>query len=64
MELEMVGGRFARCSRVTFEVRYQVPLLAIPLLGQHGSGFTVRARHAELVDPYRSGPAGRATCAP
>ena len=62
MELELVGGRFARCSRVTFEVRYEVPLVAIPLLGQHGAGFTVRARHSELVDPYRSGLAGRATC--
>jgi hypothetical protein len=62
MELALLGGRFARCSRVTFEVRYRVPLIAIPLLGQHGSGFTVRARHSEVVDPYRSGLAGRAAC--
>ncbi len=62
MRLELRAGRFARCSRVTFEVRYDVPLIAIPLLGQHGSGFTVRARHSELVDPYRSGLPGAAAC--
>ncbi len=62
MALALLTGRFARCARVTFEVRYQVPLIAIPLLGQHGSGFTVRARHSEVVDPYRSGLAGSATC--
>ena len=62
MELELVAGRFSRCARVTFEVRYQVPLVAIPLLGQHGSGLTVRARHSEVVDPYRSGLPGRAAC--
>ncbi len=62
MELELVAGRFSRCARVTFEVRYQVPLVAIPLLGQHGSGLTVRARHSEVVDPYRSGLPGTAAC--
>ena len=62
MTLELLTGGFTRCSRVTFEVRYDVPLIAIPVLGQHGSGFTVRARHSELVDPYRSGLPGAAAC--
>jgi hypothetical protein len=62
MQLELVAGRFSRCARVTFEVRYQVPLVAIPLLGQRGSGLTVRARHSEVVDPYRSGLSGTAAC--
>jgi hypothetical protein len=59
----LVEGAFARCQRVTFEVRYPVPALTIPFLGAAGSGFTAKARHSEIVDPYRSGLAGRASCA-
>ena len=59
----MVAGSFARCDRVTFEVRYPVPTLTIPFLGSAGTGFTARARHSEVVDPYRSGVRGTATCA-
>ncbi len=59
VEVELLDGRFARCARVTFEVRYRVPLFAVPLLGQHAAGMTVSARHSEVVDPYRSGVAGR-----
>lgn len=55
-------GRFARCARAAAEVRYVVPLVAIPLLGQAGNGITVTARHSEVVDPYRSGLPGTATC--
>ncbi|MDQ3570741.1 MAG: hypothetical protein M3396_09025 [Actinomycetota bacterium] len=62
MALAPVEGRFARCSRVTVEARYRVPLLAVPVLGQRGTGFTVAARHSEVVDPYRSGLAGEAAC--
>ena len=60
--LRSVGGSFARCARVTLEASYRVPLLAIPVLGQRGTGFTVAARHSEVVDPYRSGLAGEAAC--
>lgn len=52
----------ARCARVLVEVRHRLPLVRIPLLGGAGSGFTVAARHAELVDPYRSGLDGVAAC--
>lgn len=55
-------GRFARCARAVAEVRYVVPLVAIPLLGQAGNGVTVTARHSEVVDPYRSGLPGTASC--
>jgi hypothetical protein len=58
----LTGGSFTRCSRVTFEVSHRVPLITLPLLGQQGSGFTVRSRHSEVVDPYRSGLPGRAAC--
>lgn len=55
-------GRPARCARAVAEVRYVVPLIAIPLLGQAGDGITVTARHSEVVDPYRSGLPGTASC--
>jgi hypothetical protein len=61
-ELAIVSGAFARCGRVVFEARYRVPLVAVPLVGSFGSGLTVTARHAELVDPYRSGLPGEAGC--
>lgn len=61
-ELALVAGAFARCGRVVFEARYRVPLVAIPVIGSFGSGLTVTARHAELVDPYRSGLSGEAAC--
>ncbi len=62
VEVELLDGRFARCARVTLEVRYRVPVVAVPVLGQAGSGFTVASRHSEVVDPYRSGLQGEAAC--
>ena len=56
------GEEFARCQRVTVQVSYDVPLIAIPLFGQLGRGITVTSRHSELVDPYRSGLPGTAAC--
>jgi len=61
-ELAMAGAAFARCARVIAEVSYQVPLIVVPLLGQHGTGFTVSAQHSEVVDPYRSGLDDEARC--
>lgn len=55
-------GRIDRCRRFTVEVRYDVPLVAVPLLGQHGRGIEVTARHSEIIDPYRSGLPGTAAC--
>lgn len=60
--VDLSGARFGRCARAVVEVRYQVPLIAVPLLGQAGNGITVTSRHAEVVDPYRSGLAGTASC--
>jgi hypothetical protein len=62
LRLRSVEGRFTRCARVTLEASYKVPLLAIPVLGQRGTDVTVAARHSEIVDPYRSGLGGEATC--
>ena len=56
------SGSFSPCARVTFEVTYTVPAVVLPWVGGYGHGFTARARHSELVDPYRSGLAGSADC--
>jgi hypothetical protein len=55
-------GSFGRCERVTISVGYPAPLLALPFVGRVGSGQDVRADNSELVDPYRSGLPGTATC--
>ena len=51
-----------RCVRVTFEVSYSVPIISIPLLNGFGDGLTVRSRHSEIIDPFRDGLTGAATC--
>jgi Flp pilus assembly protein TadG len=57
MELAPVGGwAFHRCARVTFEVTYRVPTITVPWVGRSaGSVITTRARHSEIVDPFRDG---------
>jgi hypothetical protein len=50
------GTTFVRCATATFEVSHAVPVLRLPWVGGlGGSAFVVRARHAEVVDPYRDG---------
>lgn len=58
-----VDGSFVRCNRIVVEVSYPAPLVSIPFVGRIGYGETVTSRHAELVDPYRTGLPGTATCA-
>lgn len=55
-------GTLSRCDRVTITVRYRVPLITVPLLGGFSHGFTDSARDSQIVDPYRSGLPGEATC--
>jgi hypothetical protein len=49
------AGSFARCTRVTYEVRYRLPVVRVPWVGSLGRGLTATSRHSEVVDPYRSG---------
>lgn len=56
------SGGLVRCERVTFLVTYVVPLVSVPLLGRYGTGFAVRARHSEIVDPFRSGLKSTGSC--
>ncbi|HET9690847.1 MAG TPA: hypothetical protein VFP61_06820 [Acidimicrobiales bacterium] len=58
----VTGGGFGRCERITVTVAYAVPLVALPGI-QAGRGEVVRAAHSEVVDPYRSGLPGVASCA-
>ncbi len=53
---------FARCVAATVEVDYPVPAIRLPWIDGYGHAFDVRAHHTELIDPYRSGLAGQATC--
>ena len=55
LTLTALEGDFSRCAVVRFEAAYPVPAIHIPLIGSYGEGFTARAQHAEIVDPYRSG---------
>ena len=53
--LTPLEATFARCETVRFEASYQIPAIRVPWVGGFGSGFTASARHAEVVDPYRTG---------
>lgn len=58
----VVGGVWARCSRVTIAVTLPVPLVVVPGIGGFGPAVTVTARQSELVDPLRSGLPGQSSC--
>ena len=62
LRLEPDATDFARCGQVTFAASYPVPAITLPWIGGFGRSFTVRASHSELVDPYRSGLPGAASC--
>ena len=56
------GGAYARCTRATVTVHHRVPALSLPFLGGYGDGFDVAASQSEIIDPYRSGLPGQASC--
>jgi hypothetical protein len=58
----LLDGPFARCTRVTVEVRVDVPAVGLPFIGGFGRTFDVGAAHSEVIDPYRSGLPGEASC--
>ncbi|HET6810123.1 MAG TPA: hypothetical protein VFH50_03865 [Acidimicrobiales bacterium] len=58
-----VTGTLARCARITVSVAYPVSLVGLPWVGGPGRLLTVHASQSELVDPYRSGLPGVASCA-
>ena len=52
---------YERCRRVVVEVTYDLPAIDLPLARSLGA-VTVTGRHSELVDPYRDGVPGEASC--
>lgn len=56
------GRGWGRCGRVEITARYPVPTLTLPFVGGYGEGFEAVATHSELIDPYRAGLPGRASC--
>jgi hypothetical protein len=65
--LATIGGptdesAFTRCNRISFTVSYPVPAITLPFIGGFGSGFTVKATHSEIVDPFRNDVPGEAIC--
>ena len=60
--IETASG-FGRCSRVQVHASVSVPSVNLPFIGGFGRTFDVSTSHSEIVDPYRSGLEGEASCA-
>ena len=60
--IEMSSAGLSRCQRITVAVSYPAPLFDLPFVGPVGRGEPVTSRHSELVDPFRSGLPGAASC--
>lgn len=60
--IEPDAAAFTRCQRIRVTVRSEVPAIRIPFIGGFGDPFDIVATHSELIDPTRSGVAGRADC--
>lgn len=56
------GRAWGRCTRAIVTVTYPVPALSLPWIGGYGEGFLVSASHSEIIDPFRAGLPGMATC--
>ena len=63
MGFDIGDSVLSRCARATVRVTYQVPAVALPVLGHRRPAFTVSATASEVVDPYRSGLGDRSQCA-
>lgn len=60
--IEPDAAAFTRCQRIRVTVSTEVPAIRIPFIGGFGEPFDIVATHSELIDPTRSGVAGRADC--
>ena len=54
-----IDGQFRRCGRVTVTVAYDLPVVAVPFVGGLGRIQPVASSFTEVIDPFRSGVAGR-----
>jgi hypothetical protein len=62
LHLDRLSRGFGRCVPTRFEAVLEVPTVATPWRGDRPA-HSVRADHSEVVDPYRNGLPGLATCA-
>ena len=53
---------FARCNRVSITVTYDVPAVFVPFIGGFGDLAPVESTYTELIDPFRDGLPGPASC--
>ena len=56
------GGGPARCARVTVEVSYPVQGIRLPIVGGWQTPIRAVGEHTEIIDPFRSGLEGAASC--
>jgi hypothetical protein len=56
MSVSWSGAHLERCQPVSVTITYDVPTIAIPILGAFGGGVIhTSSTHREIVDPYRRG---------
>ncbi len=53
---------YVRCARISVTVSYDVPAIAIPFMGGFGDLAPVSSTYSELIDPFRDGLPGKASC--
>lgn len=56
------GGLLQRCQRVTVTATLTSTTVRLPFVGGWGAPWTVSGTHTEVVDPFRSGLPGEASC--
>jgi hypothetical protein len=61
LTLRRLDSGFDRCRELTIEARYDLPSVGLPWGGRRPA-VVVRARHTEVVDPFRDGLPGLARC--
>lgn len=57
-----VGDHYRRCEPIIATVATKVSRIPIGLLGHAAGTYMVSASHAEVVDPYKAGLEGTASC--
>jgi hypothetical protein len=60
--LEDTRPGYQRCGTVTLGVTTEVDRIALPLISGSGGTITISSTHTEVIDPYRSGLPGTASC--
>ena len=61
-DISVDGDGYRRCGRVTYRVTVPVRVVVVPFIARATTGFRISSQHSELVDPYRAGLPGEASC--